>query len=139
MRLNGIHAEPGTVIGVDFRTKNFLVVDENDQYEVTTFGDPEPKFINGRGMQLRFATEEESRPQAFKHEPRSVTEHRGTKRRMSVYGLIRQFHPTPTKAVKIEIPVAQPPRRVRRALERDGLIHTRSNVYPLSVRRDDGY
>lgn len=105
MRLNGIQAEPGTVIGVHYRNKNFLtVVGEDDG-----------------GVVVRHSTEDEVRPQSFKHEPRSVTEHHGIKRRMSPYGLIRQFKPTPVKAVKLEIelPTGRQLSRVdRRALMR---------------------
>lgn len=105
MRLNGIYAEPGTIIGIDFRSKRFLAVDFVESYSM----DPE--------CVLRFATAEEVRPQSFKHEPRSVVEHQGIPRRASVYGIIRQFRPTPVKAVKIEIPFSQsgPSRRIRRA------------------------
>lgn len=115
MRLNGIHAKPGTIIGIDHRSKRFLAVDSIDRIEITTWGDLSPKYINGRGIELRFATAEEVRSQSFKHEPRSVVEHRAIPRRMSVYGLIRQFHPTPVKAVKIEVPIQRVPRRIRRA------------------------
>lgn len=101
MRLNGIFAFSDTVIGIDFDSKRFVCSDGTD----------------ATGTVLRFATAEEVRPQSFKHEPRSIAEHKGIPRRASVYGMIRQFKPTPTKAVKIEIPISQsgPSRRIRRA------------------------
>lgn len=105
MRLNGITAKPGTIIGIDFRSKRFLAV----------AGDG-PKGAQGT-LPLRFAYSDEVRPQSFKHEPRSIAEHQGIPRRASVYGMIRQFKPTPTKVVKIELPMGQNlSRRTRRAI-----------------------
>lgn len=133
VHLNNIHAEPGTLIGIDFRTKRMLVVEES-RVEVDHHGDWHDV------VYLREATPEEMTPESRFREPRSVAEHRILRRRMSPYGLIRQFKPRPTKVVKIEFPTAPNlNRKMRRALERDGLIHKRSNVYPRTVRRDDGY
>lgn len=79
MRLNGISAEPGTIIGVDFRSKRLLtMVGEDDG-----------------GMVIRYSTAEEVTPDNFQRVPRSVTEHRAIPRRMSAYGLIRPFKPQP--------------------------------------------
>lgn len=84
MRLNGIHADPGTIVGVHFRTKRLLTVVSNDD----------------EGVVVRYATAEEVTAERFKHEPRSVAEHRAIARRMSPYGLIRQYAPQPRPVVE---------------------------------------
>lgn len=85
-RLNGIQAEPGTMLGLDGETLRFTAVAAEDS----------------EGCTIRYATPEETKPQAFKHAPRSVAEHHAIPRRMSPYGFIRRFTPTPVKAQVIK-------------------------------------
>jgi hypothetical protein len=83
MRLNGIVAEPGTIIGLDTVHQRFLAVADEH-------------------MNLRFATAEEVTPRAFMHEPRSMAEHLAIQKRVSPYGMVRRFKPVPVTPVKIE-------------------------------------
>ena len=108
MRLNGIHAEPGTIVGVHYRTKRLLTAISNDD----------------EGMVVRYSTAEEVSAEKFRHEPRSVTEHMAIPRRMSPYGLIRQYAPTPRKRAEyrpVELVMSDrsaiPPRRIRRKMK----------------------
>lgn len=75
MRLNGVKAEPGTIIGMEKESFRFVAVDN----------------VDIEGVELRYAKAEEVTREAFNHEPRSVAEHYAIPRRMSPYGLIRQF------------------------------------------------
>jgi hypothetical protein len=87
MRLNGIKAEPGTLIGMDYKSLRFVVVDSVD-------------YSFGFEMNLRFATAEEVNPEVLRFKnPRSVAEHRCIKRTQTPYGLVRRFKPMPTKGI----------------------------------------
>lgn len=96
MRLNGVFAPEGTLLGI---FPNFVTVVSNDY----------------RGVEVRKATVDEMSTRRTEA-PNSITEHRMIPRRMSPYGLIRQFNqpaavPTQTK---IEIPVDPRSRMERR-------------------------
>lgn len=97
MRLNGIEAEPGTVMGLHFREKRLLIVDEEFHFHP---------------MILRFNSEDELIP---KREPRSVAEHHLIPRKMTPYGLVRQYTPNPRQPVKIEFDM---PKLGNRAMRR---------------------
>ena len=71
-RLNGIYAEPGTIIGVEQRSLRFIAV--NHSYD-DPFCKPEDRYVT-----LRYATAEESLRESFMHEPRSIVEHKGISR-----------------------------------------------------------
>jgi len=95
-----MNPEPGTIIGIDFRTKRFLAV-----YESHT---------------MRFARAEEVTPEAFRHAPRSVTEHHAIPKRLTPYGMVRQYAPRPMRAVRMEMPLPGPAynRAMRRQMRR---------------------
>lgn len=82
MKLHGIAAPFGTVIGIDYHSGRFVVPDNYD------FGTP------ATTMNLRFATGDELSAIGTR-EPRSVTEHRGIPQRMTPYGPARIFGPRP--------------------------------------------
>lgn len=84
MRLNGIHAAPGTVIGIETRTERFLAI---DHYE-------------GDTAILRYATSIELTAIGTR-EPRSVTEHLGIPQRMTPFGPARMFGPRPYVKPKV--------------------------------------
>jgi hypothetical protein len=84
MKLNGIHAAPGTVIGVDMRSLRFVVADVCSLDE-----------MESGSLPLCYATAEQISFQALMREPRSVAEHHGIRRTSSSYGLVRQFKPSP--------------------------------------------
>lgn len=106
MRLNGVHAPVGTLLGGATKYSKIQVlvtVVENDE----------------RGVVVRRATDEELRPEAFQHAPNSLSEHHAIPLRQSPYGLIRQFGPREKTPVKIVFDgvfddPAMPPRHVRR-------------------------
>jgi hypothetical protein len=79
MRLNGIHVEPGTIIGVHFRTKRMLAVECADEL----------------GVDVRYATAEEVSAEKFNHDPRSVVEHRAIPKILTPFGMGRVYKPTP--------------------------------------------
>lgn len=84
-RLNGVSGEPGTIIGYHKRTEKFICFHKQDEY----------------GCTIRYATSREVAAIGTNSgiEPRSVTEHYGIARRMTPYGLVRQWgkpiKPTP--------------------------------------------
>jgi hypothetical protein len=84
MRLNGITAEPGTIIGLDTIHQRFLAIADEH-------------------MNLRFATAQEATSNAFMHDPRSVVEHLGIPLKPSPYGMVRRFKPVPVTSVKLEL------------------------------------
>lgn len=101
MRLNGIQAEPGTVIGLHAREKKLLIVTEVDQ----------------SGVELRFNVGDE---QLSKREPRSVAEHDMIPKKLTPCGLVRQYKPTPMSPVKIEMAMPKLGNRaMRRAFARN--------------------
>lgn len=59
-RLNGVHAEPGTILGPKDITREYMVVLANDE----------------RGVTVGYATTDELAAAAGVESPRSVTEHR---------------------------------------------------------------
>lgn len=96
-RLNGIHGEPGTIIGYHKQTEKFLAIAEQDE----------------RGCTIRHATDAELKSIGYLKgiEPRSITEHRAVARMGSPYGLVRQWRkpnftgflnkPTPYRRLRI--------------------------------------
>ena len=84
MRLNGVKAEVGTVIGYHKEAQRFLTV-----YSV-----------DSDGCDLRFSTSEELTAIGTR-EPRSVTEHLGVPLRMTSYGPARMFGPRPRVKPKV--------------------------------------
>lgn len=85
MRLNGIYAWPGTVIGVEFHSGRFVSVDAS----TGALPDAEEKWVR-----LRFSTGEELSAIGTR-EPRSVCEHEGIPLRMTPYGPAKIFGPRP--------------------------------------------
>lgn len=98
MRLNGIHAEPRTLIGLSKRHGFLIVVSEDDA-----------------GVVVRKAREDEIQPRYA--EPRSIAEHRALPRRVTPYGLVRQFTPSPHKAP--EVPQTVLTREAKKKLRKD--------------------
>lgn len=82
MKLHGICAPEGTIIGVDFHSGRVVAVESHD---FTT-----PAIT----MNLRFATGDELAAIGTR-EPRSVCEHEGIPLRMTPYGPARLFGPRP--------------------------------------------
>lgn len=76
-RLNGIHGEPGTIIGYHKRTEKFICIAEQDE----------------NGCTIRHATSREVAAVGMNSgiEPRSITEHYGITRFRSPFGLVRQW------------------------------------------------
>jgi len=73
-RLNGIKAEPGTVLAMSAKEMDFLVVHSVDDH----------------GVVVRRATPDEMTAMQF-GEPRSVVEHRAIPRVLTPYGLVRKI------------------------------------------------
>lgn len=104
MRLNGIWPEVGTIVGIHAGSQRLLTAVGHDD----------------GGTLVRYSTAEEVTPEQFMREPQSVVEHRAIRRRMSPYGLVRQFKPTPRTRVEIELPVPQiGNRKMRRMIEKN--------------------
>lgn len=82
MKLHGICAAEGTIIGVDFHSGRFVAVQDHDFMTPATT------------MNLRFATSAELAAIGTR-EPRSVTEHLGIPLRITPYGPARMFGPRP--------------------------------------------
>jgi hypothetical protein len=106
MRLNGVYAEPGTLIGMHQRDFRPIIVSHVSKPHI-----PQSVLID-------YATNEDV---IVRHEPpRSVAEHHAIPRRMSPYGLIRQYAPVPLP--RVEYPSALPSmivsRRTRRKLKK---------------------
>jgi hypothetical protein len=79
-RLNGIKAEPGTVLAMSNRELDFMAVDS----------------CGNHGVVVRRATPDEMTAMQY-GEPRSIAEHHAIPRVPSVYGLVRKIqHPSPT-------------------------------------------
>jgi hypothetical protein len=76
-QLHGINAPSGTVIGYHARYLRFISVDSNGFYS-------KMRFVN-----IRFSTQQEINLIGTDW-PRSVIEHKGIRRRMSPYGMVRQ-------------------------------------------------
>lgn len=88
MRLNGIQAEPGTVIGFSIRDQRFLTVDKVDVAG------------HGNGCELRYSTPEELTAIGTR-EPQTVTEHYGIPSRMTPYGPVKMYGPRPRVKPKV--------------------------------------
>ena len=88
MRLNGIQAEPGTIVGTHFRTKRALI----------------SVSVDDDGTVVRFARDDEVTSNALMHSPRNVAEHTAITKRLTPYGLVRRFQPQRMRAVRIEVP-----------------------------------
>jgi len=110
MRLNGIVAEPGTVIGYHQRTKRFLTIDKVDKND----------------CELRYSTPEELTAIGTR-EPRSVTEHFAIPLRMTPFGPARMFGPRPK--VKPQVVTKKQAKR---------FVQEFNNRYPGIVNGDNG-
>lgn len=82
-RLNGISAEPGTIIGIEQSSLRFIAVDSRHWAPFST--------TYTHYVYLRYATAEESLREAFMHEPRSIVEHKGIRKIQTPFGLGRVF------------------------------------------------
>lgn len=116
-RLNGIKAEPGTVLAVSLRTMEFLAVDSCDDH----------------GVVVRHASPEDMTQMQY-GEPRSNAEYHAIQRVSTPYGLVRKIrYPQPMRRVKVEVPFMAPPsgkltipnRETRRAMMRNVRKHGR--------------
>lgn len=116
MKLNGIVAPEGTVIGLDYHSGRFVAVESYDFM-------PPAATVN-----LRFATPEELSAIGTR-EPRSVCEHDGIPLRITPYGPARLFGPRPR--VK---PKRLSKSEARRILDRFGKKYPRvANYQPPDV------
>lgn len=107
MRLNGVYAPPGTVIGIHFRDQRFLVADVCDTSDLQT-----------RTLPLRWARADEVAPHVLRHrEPNSVTEHQALATVSTPYGRAKVIgvDPTPVEIVLPDIRDVQ--RQARKILK----------------------
>lgn len=96
MRLNGIQAEPGTVIGYSIKDQRFLSVESSGEDVTSIYGELESRpFVT-----LRFSTPEELTAIGTRA-PRSVTEHYGIPSRMTPYGPVKMYGPRPRVKPKV--------------------------------------
>ena len=85
--MNGIYAEPGTIIGIEINSLRFLAIESVNWFDLS--------------VNVRYARVEESLRESFMHEPRSIVEHKGIRKIQTPFGLARVYKPAPKKRLRL--------------------------------------